>query len=380
MKFSISQSNFSRVLQVVSKGAATRSTLPILSGIFIEASDGAITVEATDLNTSIKCIASALVEEEGRVVIPAKLLLDVIKNLPDEAVHISYDDTDTATILCNTSSFSVKTLPADDFPGFPLIDSQEEITLPFTTFSHMVSKVTRAASKEEARAILMGVLIEVLDQKIRMVATDSYRLALAEESFEGQISKDGAADENTTTLDFSAVIAAAFLQELASLPTSEEPITLGLTENQIIATYGDTTFINRRIEGNFPQYRVLLPKEWKTRVHIPTKSLSDGIKRSSLLSGKNTPVVIHIHPESQTIQLSSVTQDVGQAHETLGAEIEGEELTIGFKVQYFQEGLTAISDAQVYLEFTDPMRPGIIRVGESDEYLYLIMPTRLDRY
>ena len=256
MKFSINQSELQNALSVVLKGIATRSTLPILSGIYLDAHDDTLTLQATDLELSIQYSVSALIEETGKAVVPGKLFSEIVKNLPDAAVHVAAED-DSAVITCDTASFSIKTLDAEDFPGFPHVDVQQEVSIPFTQFASMVKRVARVVSKDESRAILTGVLITLEDTTLKMVATDSYRLAITEAEL-----PESSAEE------FQAVIAGSFLQEISSLPRSEDDLKLALAENQIVVTYHDTVFINRRLEGNFPNYRQLLPDSYATRVSM----------------------------------------------------------------------------------------------------------------
>ena len=182
MKFSINRTELQTALGVVAKGAASRSTLPILSGILLKASHDTLTLEATDLNLSIRCALPAFIEEEGQTVIPSKLITDVVKSLPDAAVHVDAND-ESAKILCETSAFSLKSLNAEDFPGFPDVDPESSISIPFATFSRMVKRVARVVSRDESRPILTGVLVEAEDGVLRMVATDSYRLAVTDTDF-----------------------------------------------------------------------------------------------------------------------------------------------------------------------------------------------------
>ena len=309
MKFSINQSEFNAVLGVVSKGAATRSTLPMLSGILIRAINNTLILETTDMDQSIRSTCSALIEEEGETVVPARLISDVVKNLPDAAIHFSTDE-NTVTILCDTSSFSLKTLDPTDFPGFPEVEEQTTVHLPFKIFSSMVRRVARVVSRDDSRPILSGVLIEVNEGTLKMVATDSYRLALEEVSIENQS-------------DFSAVISGSFLNDIASLSAENDSITLSLSENQIIVHYGSYTFINRRIEGNYPNYSQLLPDSFTSYVRYNTKQLLDAVKRVGIVSGNTTPIRLDINTASQTTQLSSTTQDVGAAQETIASTIDG---------------------------------------------------------
>ena len=364
MKFSINQMELQSALNVVSKGAATRSTLPILSGILLKAYEDSLTLEATDLDLSIRCTIPAMVEEEGETVIPSRLLSDVVKSLPDEAIHIETSD-ESATILCDTSSFSLKTLDAQDFPGFPEVKASSSIAIPFQTFSNMVKRVARVVSRDESRAILTGVLVEAAQGTLKMVATDSYRLAITDSDFEG--APDG----------FTAVIAGSFLMDLASLPSEGDHIDISLAENQIIVKYQNITFVNRKIEGNYPNYQQLLPDSYATRAQFNTKQLAEAVKRTSLLSNRTSPVKFDLNNASQTTQLSTASQDIGAATETIGSQIEGEDTQIAFNFAYVIDGLSSVETENVYLELQGSMKPGIFKSDAEERFMYLIMPVRL---
>lgn len=364
MKFSINQSELQNALAVVLKGIASRSTLPILSGIYLDARGDSLTLQATDLELSIQYTVPALVEEEGKAVFPGKLFSDIIKSLSDAAVHVSSDN-ESSVITCDTSSFSIKTLDAEDFPGFPHVDVQQEISIPFAQFASMVKRVARVVSKDESRAVLTGVLITLEGTLLKMVATDSYRLAITE------------TDLSSPGEDFEAVIAGSFLQEIASMQRSDDDLKIALAENQIVVTYHDTVFINRRIEGNFPNYRQLLPDGYVTRVSMDVHHLMAGVKRASLLGQTSSPVKFDISTTSQTAQLSAMAQDVGTAQEMLPCEGEGEDVEIAFNYAYVLDGLSSVDTDKVFLEVQSSLKPGIFKADEGENYLYLVMPVRI---
>lgn len=364
MKFSISQTELQNALGVVSKGAATHSTLPILSGVYLSAEEDVLVLQTTDLDRSVQCRVSALVEEEGSTVVPAKLFTDISKNLPDAAVHFETTGKG-ATIACGSSTFSIRTMSAEDFPGFPTIEPEQSIELPFSEFSEMVKRVARVVSRDETRAILTGVFITVIDGKLRMVATDSYRLALTDDT---RISGLG---------EFNATISGAFLREIASLPQSGQALSLSVSYNQIMVRYQDITYINRRLEGNFPNYQQLLPNSYNTRITFDAKELAAAIRRTALLSNTSAPVKFDINIASQTALLSSVTQDVGSVQEIIRVDAEGEDVVIAFNSSFVQDGLQAMPTDTVYLDIQNGMRPGIFRATGEDDYLYLIMPVRI---
>lgn len=364
MIFSINKTELQNALSIVQKGVSTRSTIPVLSGIFMESAADSITFQATDLELSIQYTAAALVEEPGRAVLPGKLILDIVKSLPDAAVHISVED-EVATITCDNSSFSIKGLNPIDFPSFPTVEAARRISLPFETFSSMAKRVCNVVSRDKSRAILTGVLISLEGGTVRMVATDSYRLAVTEQAQTGDLE------------DFSAVIAGQFVSELASLPKTGDDILLGVAENQIVVSYHGTAFVNRLIEGNYPNYKQLLPSSHTTRAVISTSALQAAVKRAALLGQVGSSVRFSISSTTQSIQVSAVAQDVGSAHELVPAEVAGEDVEIAFNGSYVLEGLSSAQSDQVTLEVLSSLKPGILKDAGVENYLYLIMPVRL---
>lgn len=365
MKFSINQVELQNALTVVLKGVATRSTLPILSGIHLDAHDDVITLQTTDLELSVQYTVAALVDEPGLAVVPGKLFTDIVKNLPDAAVHVEAEE-EAAIITCDTASFSIKALNPEDFPAFPRVDITQKIEIPFSQFSSMVRRVARVVSKDDSRAILTGVLITLEGQHLKMVATDSYRLAITEAEI-----------PHATASEFQAVIAGTFLQDIAALAKGDEPVSIALAENQIVVTYQDTVFVNRRLEGNFPNYRQLLPDSHSTRVAIPVEHLVAAVKRTSLLGPATSPVKFDISVASQTTQLSAIAQDIGSAQETIASTGEGEDVEIAFNYAYLLDGLAVVGTDEVFLEVQSSLKPGIFKAPEPENYLYLVMPVRI---
>lgn len=364
MKFSINQGELANALGIVSKGISNRSTLPVLSGILLTAEGDKLVLQTTDLELSIRFSCAALVEEPGSTVVPGKLFSDIVRSFPDAAVHFEGAD-DQAHITCDNSSFSLKVLNAMDFPAFPEVATEQRIEVPFVLFSSMVKRVARVVSRDESRAILTGVLITREEGKLRMVATDSFRLAITETELPASEADD-----------FEAVIAGAFLSEIATLPKTESPVSIALAENQIVVTCDDTVFINRRIEGNFPNYKQLLPDSCTTRATFAVENLIAAVKRVSLLGSATSAIRLSLNSATQTMQVSSIQQDVGSAQETINGTIEGEDIEIGFNYHYVTDGLTAVRGDQVTMEVQTPLKPGIFREEGEESYLYLLMPVR----
>ena len=365
MKFSINQSELQNALSVCVKGSSTRSTLSILAGVYIKAEEGSITLQTTNLELSIKVTCSALVEEQGESVVPAKLFLDIVKNLPDMAVRIEADAS-TAVVFCDSTTFSLKALNPLDFPAFPEVEADQEAQFPFSVFSKMVKRTSKVVSHDETRIVLTGVLISCVGTELKMVATDSYRLAVAETELSQPCPEE-----------FEAVISGSFLSDIGSLPKSDQPIILALSENQIIVKYQDTTFINRRIEGSFPNYKQLIADGFITRATLPTHALVDAVRRVSLLSNKVSPVQIKVDSEAGVVTLLTNSQDIGNAQENLICEVEGEPVEIAFNYSFLLDGLNSIDTDAVHLDLFGPMKPGILRATEGENFLYLIMPVRV---
>ena len=363
MKMSISQSELLNALTIVSKGIPQRATLPILSGVYLETRSDEVSFQTTDLEMSVQYTAPALVEEAGATVLPGKLFIDIVKNLPDAAVHIEAND-EGAVITCESTSFSIRCLNAADFPGFPQVASEQQISVPFEAFSAMARKVCRVVSKDESRMILTGVLISVEEGVLKLVATDSYRLAVTEHDLEN------------ATVDFSAVLAGGFVSDLAGLPKTGEDISFALAENQIVVSYAGTVFVNRRIEGKYPNYKQLIPASYETRCIVQRAALSGAVKRASLLDSSGSQVKFSVNEPTQTIQLNT-SQEVGSTQEIVRAQVEGADVEIGFNSFYVIEGLTAMDSPEVSFELQGSLKPGIMRGTGDERYLYLVMPVRI---
>jgi DNA polymerase-3 subunit beta len=365
MKVSIARGTLLDALSTVSRALSSRTTLPILSGIHLSAHGDKVVFQATDLEISIKTSATARVEEAGQSVVPGKLLTDIARSLPEAAVTIDTSQPGSATITCGQSNFTIKTLAAEDYPRFPEVEPTDTITLPTEVFSHVVHQVSRSVSRDETRPILTGILVIVDSGMLKMVATDSYRLCVREIAVEGVV---GAIE---------LVVPGKAMEDTAKLVGSSETISLGVSENQVVFTFGDTTFISRRIEGSFPNYRQLLPKEHTTRAVVDRVELLEAVKRVSLMAQHNTPLRVKISATDHTLTLSANTQDVGEATEDIQVTPEGEDVEIAFNHGYLLDGVAISESDTIAIEVTSPLKPGVLKPAEGDGFVYLLMPVRL---
>jgi DNA polymerase III subunit beta len=364
MNFSVARSELLDALSVVGKGMSARSTLPILSGVLISATNGTIQLQATDLEVSVKRSCSALTEQDGQVVVPGKLLTEIVRNLPEAAVTVETEG-ETAHVRCQHSSFTVKTLNANDFPKFPEVVVEKSISLPSKLMSAAVKRVSRSVSRDETRATLTGVLVVVDGPTLRMVSTDSYRLAMSEVVLE-----EGVLD------GIEAVVPGKALDEVTRLAPDSQPITIGLSENQILFEFGETTFVTRRIEGNFPNYKQIIPKDSTTSIEVVGEELVAAVKRVSLMALHNSPIKLTVNAADQTLSLSAATQDVGDASEDLMVKAEGGDVNIAFNHTFLMDGLSSAGSETVRIEIKDPEKPGLIKSVGDEGFLYVLMPVR----
>ncbi len=364
MIFTINKNEFLNALTIVAKGTSTRSTLPVLSGVHIKAEGASLTFQTTDLERSIRYDVTALIDEPGQTVVPEKLLQEIVKNLPDAAVEFKAES-GSVSVSCDAASFVLKALDPQDFPAFPQVDVESRIKVPFTEFCSMVKKVARAVSKDQGSGAKAGVLIVTDEGVLRMVATDSYRAAVAEVEIPDV--QEG----------FEAVVAGNFLQEVASLPHLDEVIEIGLSDNQVVFEFKTMVLVNRRLEGEFPDYRRILPTTFETKTCFSTAELITAVRRVGLVGSALSSVKLDINKDTGDTSVSSVSKDVGSAVEVVPCEVTGENIQIGFNRQYLLDGLMAVSTPQVFLETQESLRPGVFRSGEGESFLYVVMPVRI---
>jgi DNA polymerase III subunit beta len=368
MRFTIARGALLDALGVVTKALSSRTTLPILSGLLVTAADGTVVLQATDLEISIKDSVAAEVEEKGAAVLPGRLLSDVARKMPDAAILVETTSFDRVSVSCRSEkagviSFELRTLPADDFPRFPEVDPELTVEIPVQQLGVMVRQVAKAVSHDEARPILTGILLLIEGDEIKMVATDSYRLAIRASRLET------AAPER-----IEVVVPGKALEEVPKVSGSAQTVTMGVSANQIVFTAGETTYVTRRIEGTFPNYGQLVPSDGTTRMTVDRAELLEAAQRVSLLAQHNAPVRMKI--AESTLTLSAVTQDVGEASEDLMVETSGEPLEIAFNHVFLIDGVASSDDERLTFVASGPLKPGVFSASEAGEYTYLIMPVR----
>ena len=369
MKLQASASELLAQLQTVSRVASTRSAVQALSGVQVRAEDGTVELRATDMEVGLRVPLQADVEREGTAVLPGRLILDVVRALPGDRVSLELRATQQdVEIVSASATFHIRTLRAEDFPPFPDGgDGEAVVTVPAGAFVETIGKVARSASRDETRPILTGILVSASGQELRMVATDSYRLSVKETPLESPL--DGA---------FEANVPARALQELARIAQQAEADTLRASRraNQIVFEVGGMVLSSRLIEGQFPNYRQLLPETYEHELRMETRELTDVVRRISLLAQKNAPLRLRFAEGELTV--SAQTPDVGEALETVPTPFGGEPFEIGFNPEFLRDGLESVDADDVVLKLISPLRPGLIEAGDGSGFLYLIMPIRLN--
>jgi DNA polymerase-3 subunit beta len=365
MKLTCAKDQLAEKLQVAGRGVSTRTTVQILAGILLNAAGGRLSLSATDMEISLRVSLEAQVEDEGSVVVPGRLLVDIVRLLPAGEVTISHRaEEGVVELVCGAASYRLNTYAAEDFPRLPEIDDASAFTVEKEAFVDTIARVSRSASRDESRPVLTGVLVRFEGDKLVMAATDSYRLSVKETAL-----------SESPGREIEAIVPARALGELARIAQGEgESIRVGVQENQVVFGADDVWLTARRIDGQFPNYKQLLPESFEAEVAMPREEFLDVVRRTSVLAQRKSPLRLRF--EDGELTVSAQTQDVGEAHESLPVSYSGETLEIGFNAEFLRDGLESVNDESVRLKLISPLRPGLIH-GESDDFLYLIMPIRL---
>jgi DNA polymerase-3 subunit beta len=363
LKAVCSRDELTRALGIVSRGVSTRTTVQILAGILLEAVDGKLNLAATDMELSLRTWLEAQVESDGSVVVPGRLLLELARLLPDSEVALEHKlEEAVVEIRCGTATYRLHTYNAEDFPRLPEAEAVERHEIERESFLETVARVSRSASRDESRPVLTGVLMRFEPGKLVMAATDSYRLSVKETPLEG------------TVPELEAIVPARALGELTRIAQGGEKIELGVHTNQVVFATGDAWLTTRRIDGQFPNYKQLVPETFDHEIPLPRDELLDVVRRVAVMAQRNSPLRLRFADGELTV--SAQTQDVGEARESLPVAFSGEPLEIGFNAEFLRDGVDSVIGEQARLKLISPLRPGLIQ-GESDDFLYLIMPIRL---
>jgi DNA polymerase III subunit beta len=367
MKLSTRRDALFAQLQTVTRAASTRSAVQALSGVQIQAQTGGIELRATDMEIGLRLPLEGDVTREGAAVLPARLLVDVVRALPSDDLTLELRPAEQdVELVSGSATFHIRTLRLEDFPPLPEPDA-EGLEVPGPAFVETVLKVARAASRDETRPVLTGILVSASEQELRMSATDSYRLASKDTQLESPLASS-----------FEANVPARALQELTRIVQqgNAEKISVSLRSNQVVFEAAGVVLSSRLIDGQFPNVRALMPEGYEHELQLSGGEITDVVRRMSLLAQKNAPLRLAFSEGELTV--SARTPDVGEARETVPVPFQGEPFEIGFNPEFLRDGLEALDSADVLLKLISPLRPGLIQAADGSGFQYLLMPIRLN--
>src|SRR5919106_534130 len=363
MKVRCMRDELAQKLGVVARAVSTRTAVQVLLGVMLRTEGGRLHLAATDMELSLRASLDADVDGEGAIVVPGRVLVDIVRLLPTGEVSLEHRaEEGVVRVESGRSSYRLHTYSVEDFPRLPELDTLQTFTVQREPLLDTIARVSRSASRDESRPVLTGILVRFEGDKLVMAATDSYRLAVKETELEAG------------GPDLDAIIPARALQELARLAAGADEVRLGVHENHVIFGAGDIWLTSRRIDGQFPNYKQLLPETFEAEVTTPREPLLQVIRRAGVMAQRNSPLRLRF--SEGELRVSAQTQDVGEARESLPVDYAGDGLEIGFNPDFLRDGLEAVSVEAVQLKLINPLRPGLI-VSPDESFWYLIMPIRL---
>lgn len=362
MKFRCERDVLLEALSTTGRAVGGRAGNVALSGLHLELTGDQLRVTGSDLDLTISQQLTVAGDTDGVVVIPSKLIADIVRALGPGAVDLVVDG-DEVQITAGRSEFSMRTIPADDFPRLGIPEG-DEVTLNSADLSDALKQVVKAASGDDSRPILTGVLLASEGEGLRLVSTDSYRLAVRDLPGTSVLSGDQ-----------SVLVPSRALAELNRVFGENESVALRLGERDASFEVGGTQVVTRLIEGEFPNYRGLIPDTYPNELTVNRAELLDAVRRVRLMAQEATP--IRLNMQADTLELVAVTQDVGQAQEVLDASYNGDELTVAFNPDYLIDGIEVTPGEEITLQTVDPLKPAVMRGADSADFLYLLMPVRV---
>jgi DNA polymerase III subunit beta len=376
MKVTVLQENLARGLGTVSKAVSPRSTLPVLANILIASDEGRLRLSATNLEMGITCWVPARIEEEGSTTVPARTFLDLVSTLPSDQVLLRLDpQTQTLNVRGGTSTNDIKCIDAQEFPPMPVPDFEGAVQINVGDFREMIHQVAFAASSDEARPVLMGVLVQVDKDKLTMAAADGFRLSVRR-----------AVLSTPSSAPVSAIVPAQALKELARVATDgDEPIYMVLPKGrgQVIFRVKDVEVVSQLIDGTFPDFQQIIPRSYKSRTLVSTSSLLKACKQAEIFAREGSNVArlniktAQSEMQPSEVEISATSEETGKNETIVEATVDGSGLLIAFNVKFLREALEVIRTPNVALETSAPNAPGVVRPVGDDQFLHVIMPMHL---
>ena len=363
LRITASKDELVQALGVVARAVSTRTSVQILSGILLEAQGSELRLAATDMELSLRATVPAQIEGDGAIVLPGKTLADIARLLPSDDVAIEHKPSESVVhITSGTASYTLHMYNPEDFPRLPELDAVETFSVDRELLLETIHRVARAASRDESRPVLTGILVSFAGGKVVMAATDSYRLAVKETEVGGNAP------------EIEAIVPSRALQELARIASSGDTVEVGVHENQVLFSTDGAWLTTRRIDGQFPNYRQLLPEQFEHELTLPRVELLEVVRRAAVMIQRATPLQLRFAEGELTV--IARTHEVGESQESMPIGFTGETLEIGFNAEFLRDGLESMDGDDVRFKLISPLRPAVIQ-GEADDFTYLVMPIRL---
>ncbi len=363
MKFSVSKEQLLAGLQSVQNVVSTRTTLPILSNVLLQARDGQLRLTTSDLDVGISCTVAAQVETEGATTLPARRLSTIVRELPASDIHFEIDGKNVASIRCGQSFFKILGLPEEEFPPLPKFENAKVFNLKQKELRDALKKTAYAISTDETRYVLNGILFSFKESKLTMVATDGRRLALVDLEVEFPRSEE-----------VEIIVPTKCVTELGRMIGDDAEIRMSVAENQLAFEVENTLLVSKLIEGNYPNYRQVIPGEAKERVTLERELFLNAVHRVSLLASEKSNSVKLVFSKNN-IEIVANTPDIGEARESIPVTYKGRDMAIAFNPEFLMAPLRNLPNEEVYLDLIDEMSPGVIKI--QTPFLYVLMPMRI---
>jgi DNA polymerase-3 subunit beta len=375
MKVTVLQENLARGLSIVSRAVSPRSTLPVLANVLIATDEGRLRLSATNLELGITCWIGAKIEEEGSTTVPSRTLSDLVGTMPDPQVSLTLNtQNQTLNVRSGSSTNDIKGIDAQEFPPLPVPDFEDAILINVADFKEMIQQVAFAASTDEARPVLMGVLVTVEKNLVTMAAADGFRLSVRKAALSAEV-----------PAPVSAIIPARALNELARIAADGEQMiqmVLPKGRGQVVFRIKDAELVSQLVDGTFPDYQQIIPRSHKSRTLISTVSLLKACRQAEIFAREGSNVVrldIKTNGEMQPgeVEISAHSEETGSNETLVEATVDGTPLLIAFNVKYLREVLEVIKTPNVAIETSAPNAPGVVRPVGDDDFLHVIMPMHL---
>ncbi len=386
MKLVCTQNSLSTSLSLVSRAVATRPTHPVLANVLLvaNAETQQVSLSAFDLSLGIQTSFAATVEAEGKLTLPAKLLTDIVSRLPEGDITLESGSDDDAsfltTLTCSSGRYQVRGMSAEEFPELPTVTDGESLHLPSEAMLDGLRGALFAASADETKQVLTGVHLTLAAEELEFAATDGHRLSVVQTT---NVDEEGNRAKNSTAEDAEALdvtIPAKALQELAKMLERQtgSSVAVKLDRNQVVFEWVDQRLTSRLLEGQYPNYRQLIPRQFTHQTTVDRRLFLSSLERIAVLADqKNNIVKLTVDTANQAMSLSVDAPDVGSGEETIPAQITGEDMAIAFNVKYLLDGLKALNTTEIQLQFNTPTSPAILTPLGGLKMTYLVMPVQV---